>query len=111
MDISTQVSEPSLFSDKSEEIHASHSPFMPIEDAFYLQLSSNCDLDLDTSLNIDDDLLDNLGWCVETDAVSIPSSIGYAARNLLDQTFMNTHLEAIPGLGTFTTRGFTGGNF
>jgi hypothetical protein len=31
-----------------------------------LQLSSNRDLDLDTSLNVDDDLLDNLGRSVKT---------------------------------------------
>jgi hypothetical protein len=32
----------------------------------WLQLSSNGDLNLDTSLNVDNDLLDNLGWGVET---------------------------------------------
>lgn len=30
---------------------------------------------------------------------------------LLNQTLMDSHLEAIPGLRTFTTGGFTGGNF
>lgn len=30
---------------------------------------------------------------------------------LLNQTLMDPHLEAIPGLGTFTARCFTGGDF
>jgi len=31
-------------------------------------------------------------------------------RNSLNQTLVNSHLEAIPGLGTFTARGLSGGN-
>lgn len=30
--------------------------------------------------------------------------------DVLNETLVDSHLEAIPGLGTFTTRGFTGGN-
>ena len=28
----------------------------------------------------------------------------------IDQTFVDSHAETIPGLGTLTTRGFTGGD-
>jgi len=56
-------------------------------------LSSNCDLDLDAGLNVDDDLLDNLGWGVE-----------------IDQSLVDSHLKGIPGLGAFTARGLSGGN-
>jgi len=38
------------------------SPYPPAR----LHLSSNRDLDLDTSFDVDDDLLDNFGWSVET---------------------------------------------
>jgi len=58
-----------------------------------LDLSSNGNLNLDTSLNVDDDLLDNLGRSVE-----------------INQTLVDSHLESIPGLGSFTTRSLTGGN-
>lgn len=40
-----------------------------------LHLSSNRNLDLDTSLDVDDDLLDNLGRGVETAYVSIAYAI------------------------------------
>jgi hypothetical protein len=30
--------------------------------------------------------------------------------DILDQTLVDSHLEAIPGLGTLTTRGLTGGD-
>jgi len=56
-----------------------------------LHLSSNRDLNFNTSLDVDDDLLDDLGRCVE-----------------INQTLVNSHLEAIPGLGTFTTRSLSG---
>jgi hypothetical protein len=31
-----------------------------------MHLSSDGDLDLDTGLDVDDDLLDDLSWCVKT---------------------------------------------
>ena len=56
-------------------------------------LTSNSDLDLDTGLNVDDDLLDNLGRGVE-----------------VNQALVDLHLKHIPGLGTLTTGGFAGGD-
>jgi len=58
-----------------------------------MQLSSNGDFNLDTGLNIDDDLLNDLGWCIE-----------------INQTLVDSHLESIPGLRSFTARGLTGGD-
>lgn len=79
-----------------------------------LHLSSNGDLNLNTSLDVDDDLLDNLSWGVET---IFPSALHYRVSffpqqisNLLNQTLVDSHLEAIPCLGTFTARSLTGGN-
>jgi hypothetical protein len=54
-------------------------------------LSSNSNLNLNTSLDIDDDLLDNLGRRIE-----------------IDQALVDAHLERIPGLGTFSAGGFSG---
>jgi len=48
-------------------------------------LSRNGDLNLNTSLNIDNNLLDNLSWCIK-----------------IDQSLVDSHLECIPGLRTFT---------
>jgi len=36
-----------------------------------VHLSSDGDLDLDTGLDVDDDLLDDLGWCVKTIILSV----------------------------------------
>jgi len=58
-----------------------------------LQSSSNRDLDLNTSLNIDNDLLDNLGGSIE-----------------INQTLMDPHLESIPSLGSLTTGRLPGGD-
>jgi len=58
-----------------------------------LHLSSDRNLNLDTSLNVNDDLLNDLGWCIE-----------------INETLVDSHLEAIPGLRTFTTGCFSGGN-
>jgi len=44
--------------------------------SFYVQLSSNGNLNLDTSLDVDDDLLDDLSWRVKTTGISF-SSIYY----------------------------------
>ena len=56
-------------------------------------LSSNSNLNLDTCLHVDDDLLNNLGWGVQ-----------------VDQALVNAHLVEVPGLGTFTVGRLTGGN-
>jgi hypothetical protein len=85
--------------------------FLSLYPSSTLQLSSNRDFDLDTSLNVDDDLLDNLGRSVKT--ARIISTYPYlpsAIFNLLNQTLVNSHLESIPGLGTFTTGCLSGGD-
>lgn len=55
------------------------------------RLSGDGDLNLDTSLDVDNDLLDNLGGGVE-----------------VDEALVNAHFEAVPGLGTLTARGLAG---
>ena len=56
-------------------------------------LSSNSNLNLNTSLDVDNDLLDNLGRSVQ-----------------VDETLVDAHLEHVPGLGTLTVGGLTGGD-
>jgi hypothetical protein len=56
-----------------------------------LHLSSNRDLDLDTSLDVDDDLLDDLG-----------------RGSQVDQALVDAHLVEVPGLGTLTAGGLAG---
>lgn len=56
-------------------------------------LSRNSNLNLNTSLDVDDDLLNDLGGGVE-----------------IDQALVDAHLEGVPGLGTLTTGGFPGGD-
>jgi hypothetical protein len=56
-------------------------------------LSGNGDLNLDTSVDVDNDLLDDLGGGVE-----------------VNQALVDAHLEAVPGLGTLTARGLAGGD-
>lgn len=52
------------------------------------------DFDLDAGLDADGgDLLDDLRWTVQ-----------------INQTLVDPHLEAIPGLGSFATGGFSGGD-
>jgi len=58
-----------------------------------LHLSSNGDLDLDTSVNVDNDLLDDLG-----------------GGGQVDEALVDAHLEAVPGLGALTARGLAGGD-
>ncbi len=57
------------------------------------RLSSNGNLNLDTSVNVDNDLLDNVGGGVE-----------------VDETLVDAHLVAVPGLGALTARGLAGGD-
>lgn len=52
-----------------------------------LRLSSNRDLNLDTSLDVDDDLLDDLG-----------------RGSQVDEALVDAHLVAIPGLGSLSAR-------
>jgi hypothetical protein len=75
-----------------------------------VHLSSNRDFDLDTSLNVDDDLLDDLGRSVKTAKLAFIPCPYNKSHNLLNQTFVNSHLESIPGLGTFSTGCLSGGD-
>lgn len=72
-----------------------------------MQLSSNRNLDLDTSLNVDNNLLDNLGGSVETVCL-LASSQQPRSRYSLNQTLVDSHLESIPCLRSFTTRSLAG---
>jgi hypothetical protein len=76
-----------------------------------LYLGSNGNLNLDASLDVDDDLLDNLGRGVEAtlSSASVEPCPGYTS-NLLNQTLVDSHLEAIPCLGTFTARSLASGD-
>lgn len=68
------------------------SPSHGIPDSFScLRLSSDGDLNLNTSLDVDDDLLDDLDGGVQ-----------------VDETLVDAHLEHVPGLGTLTVGGLTG---
>jgi hypothetical protein len=58
-----------------------------------MHLSSDGDLDLNTSLDVDDDLLDDLGGRVQ-----------------VNQTLVDAHLEHIPGLGALTAGSLAGGD-
>jgi hypothetical protein len=76
-------------------------------------LSSNGNLHLDTSLDVDDDLLDDLGRGVETKRYIVKlCKFPWICQeaNILDQALVNLHLIAIPGLGTLTARSLTGGD-
>lgn len=86
-----------------------------------MRLSSNGNLDLNTSLNVDDDLLDGLGGSVKTVAqrnnqplISTDerchSKIDPTGEDLLNQTLVDAHLVGVPGLGTLTVGGLTGGD-
>src|SRR5436305_19812 len=57
----------------------------PLIFLLFSSLSSNRNLHLDTSLNVDDDLLDDLG-----------------RGRQVDQALVDAHLVAVPRLGTFT---------
>jgi len=125
-------------------------------------LCGDGDLNLNTGLDVDDDLLDDLSWSVETvrkmvsmcliygrmdhpvepflplhqtsyifqrDMASLLNIYKSTSRvvfqflrtsasvnlhtvleDLLNQTLVDSHLKAIPSLGTFTTRSLSGGN-
>ena len=79
-------------------------------------LSGNGDLDLDTGIDVDNDLLDNLGggskaaFDVSTSIFPIPRDALPHDKNLLDESLVDAHLVAVPGLGTLTARSLTGGD-
>lgn len=88
-----------------------------------LHLSSNGDLDLDTGLNVDNDLLDDLGGGSQAVVVFVSLCMfllassprrgaprGEGGCNVLDETLVDAHLVEIPGLGTLTARSLTGGD-
>lgn len=55
------------------------------------RLCGDSNLDFNTGLNVDDDLLDDLGGGVQ-----------------VDQSLVDSHLVHVPGLGAFTARSFSG---
>ena len=58
-------------------------------------LGCNGDLDFDTEFDVNrGDLLDNLGWRVQ-----------------IDQSLVDSHLVGVPGLGTLSVGGLSGGDF
>lgn len=78
-------------------------------------LCGNSDLNLDTSLDVDDDLLDDLGGGVQVDETlvnSIETSVSIlAALSFRDITLFNSpHLVHVPSLGTLTARSLAGGD-
>lgn len=80
-------------SERPEESAHLTTPFYLLSLHAYTYLCSNSNLNLDTSLNIDNDLLDDLGGGVE-----------------INQSLVDSHLVHVPGLGTFTAGGFSGGD-
>ncbi len=54
-------------------------------------LGCDCDFYLHTCLDVDDDLFDHLGRRIE-----------------INESLVDAHLKHVPGLGSFTTRCFSG---
>lgn len=71
-------------------------------------LSSDRNLDLHTSLDVDNDLLDDLSGGIQTILVLAKNLQLVFCINILNQTLVNSHLESIPGLGSFTARSLPG---
>jgi hypothetical protein len=81
------------------------------------RLCGDSDLDLDTGLDVDDDLLDDLGRSVEIDetcpvvltsARNVPDTI---TRGLPDEpTLVDPHLVGVPCLGTLSARSLARGD-
>jgi hypothetical protein len=65
----------------------SHQPLLEAQSFIPKRSSSNSDLDLNPSLDVDDDLFDELG-----------------RSKHVNHPLVNPHLEHIPGLGAFATR-------
>merc|ERR1719317_750643 len=77
---------------RSHRFH--HGLLLPESEEISLGCISNCYFNLYTRLDVNrGDLLNNLGWAVE-----------------INDPLVDSHLELIPGLGTFSTRSFTGGD-
>lgn len=72
--------------------HPTTRPTTP-SDQLIMPLCRNSDLNLNTSFDVDDDLLDDLGRGVQ-----------------VDEALVDAHLVGVPGLGTLTARGLTGGD-
>lgn len=83
-----------------------------------MHLSSNGDLNLNTGLDVDDDLLDSLGGgeqAIRKEPVShgtLPDSNRKLPVRIdsLNQTLVDAHLVLVPGLRTLTVGGLTGGD-
>ena len=75
-------------------------------------LSGDGDLNLNTSLDVDDDLLNSLGRSVQAKDISAFMSpewkIRIAGEDVLNQALVDSHLESVPGLGTLTVGGLAG---
>lgn len=72
-------------------------------------LSRNRDLDLDASLDVDDDLLYDLGRSVETvRGLAMANLSAQGCLHLLNQTLVDPHLIRIPRLRALTTRRLAG---
>lgn len=68
--------------------------FIPSDTQIKKYLGGNGDLNIHTGLNVDrGDLLDNLGGGVE-----------------IDESLVDSHLKVVPGLGTLTVGGLSGGD-
>merc|ERR1719317_1883654 len=77
---------------RSHRFH--HGLLLPESEQISLGCISNCYFNLYTRLDVNrGDLLNNLGWAVE-----------------INDPLVDSHLELIPGLGTFSTRSLTGGD-
>ena len=100
--------------------------------ARFPRLSGDGNLDFDAGLDVDDDLLDDLGGGVEAtkkegrgvgsanapffapSVLSCKAEMGWDGmgwgekENSLDETLVDAHLEEIPGLGTLTVGGLAG---
>jgi hypothetical protein len=73
-------------------------------------LCGDGDLDLNTGLDVDDDLLDDLGGRVEIDEACSLLASGSPLMLVVIRTLVDAHLEGVPGLGALTARGLAGGD-
>ena len=76
-------------------------------------LGGNGNLNLNTSLDVDDDLLNGLGGGKQAITVRNNASSQTEDRyggNVLYETLVDAHLVLVPGLRTLTVGGLTGGD-
>lgn len=71
-------------------------------------LGGNGNLNLNTSLDVDDDLLDDLGGGEEARKKHQQPVHQTKPDNSLDKTLVHAHLVLVPGLGTLTARSLAG---